>query len=268
MSILTDPVIFCEGRARGADVRLLEAARNALLGSHPIAARVEIRPAGSVGDLGPLLRLYADAPRPVRAIRDRDFLPRSVVEQQRRKVIRPFPLGRHCIESYLLDAALVCPLVDVTGPEYEATRHELARRRLWTDVARGVVARYVGRHRLHPRAGEGRPDDRGGTIGAVETALNVFAAEVETRLEEFVVTDAVDAMREDFRRDGPPWTRVDGKALLHALRDTFDPTGARFGSREAFVKRLVDRAERRPPRALVDDLARLLEHIQPARTAP
>lgn len=73
MAVRLDPVVFCEGIDGGPDGILLEATRMALLDTHPLAERIEIRPAGSHANLTPLLEAFQTAPVPSRALCDRDF---------------------------------------------------------------------------------------------------------------------------------------------------------------------------------------------------
>lgn len=258
MAARTEPTVFCEGIAGGPDVRLLEAARMALLTTHPLADRIELRPAGSWGNLPSLLTVYQHESAPHGALRDRDFMPRRIVEQQRGKSLRPFPLSRHCIDSYLLDSALFTAVAGVSITVYEAARDAEAERRQWLDAARGVIGEFVALHRLHPTLGAGDPADRSTAIGAVEAALAAFTTDVIGRRDAFDVAAEIDAMHRDFCADGPLWTRVDGKALLAALRDRFDPHG-RLGDRDTFRGRLVDQAERNPPPALCADLGGLID---------
>lgn len=249
--------IFCEGVEQGPDIRLLEAARVALQDDLPIAEDAEIRAAGSRGDLNPLLRL--DHRRTtVRALRDRDFTPQAMLDRQRQKPHRAYPLSRHSIESYLLDSKLFSKVIGVDRDIYEKARDEEAHARLWTDVGRGVIEQFCIRHRLHPSTGTASPGDRPAAISTVETSLNTFLARVEKRLEEFELAAEIDDMHRDMISNGPVWARVDGRSLLWALRDRFDSDGKRFGKRRDLRDRLVARAEIQPPAALIEDLRGLL----------
>ncbi|MCB9543462.1 MAG: hypothetical protein H6703_13575 [Myxococcales bacterium] len=255
------PTIFCEGVARGADVRLLEAARAALVVTHPLADRVELRAANAWTSLTPLLGAFKDEPSPVRAIRDRDFLPHDFVAGQRLKPASPFPLTRHCIESYLLDSSTFIAVAGVALPAYEAARDEVADEREWPDAAQGVLDQYIRQHRHHPQLDKAAITDRAAAITAVEASLDGFSQRADHWPEVIDVSAALDAMSADFHADGPLWARVDGKKLLSSLRDRFDPTG-KLGDRDAFRDRLVNHAVLHPPPALRADLAALLETMQ------
>lgn len=260
MAGFVDRRIFCEGVAGGHDVILLEAARISLLSTYPLAEDIDVRPAGSKANLGPLIQTFKDAPSAF-GIRDRDFLPRQIVAQQRAKSLRPYPLSRHCIESYLLDTVTFTAATGVRAEDFEAARDAEAELRIWRDASQGTLDQFVARHRLNPGLGIGIPSDQDSAISQIETALNVFSAEIDHRLASFDVAAELSALVTDFKDDGPLWTRVDGKALLFAIRKRLDPHG-RLGERKAFVRRLVTRAERHPPPALRADLAALLETMQ------
>lgn len=255
------PTIFCEGVARGADVRLLEAARASLVATHPLADHVELRAANAWTSLTPLLGAFKDEPSPVRAIRDRDFLPRDFVAGQRLKPASPFPLTRHCIESYLLDSSTFIAVAGVALPAYEAARDEVADEREWPDAAQGAIDQFIRMHRHHPQLDTALVIDRLTAITAVEASLDAFSDRAHRWRELVDVGGAVDLMSEDFHADGPLWGRIDGKKLLSSLRDRFDPHG-RLGDRADFVRRLVNHAVLHPPPALCADLAALLETMQ------
>ncbi len=252
--------VFCEGADNGPDIRLIEAARFALEGESELAQETEVRAAGSRGDLNPLLRLehrFGD----VRALRDRDFSPRGVVDAQRAKPHRSFPLSRHCIESYLLDTGLISGIAGIPSDEYESLRDAAAAERLWMDVHRGVIEQFCARHRLHPARGTEQVRDRAAATAAVETSLNAFLARIETRMDSFDVAHEVEAMRLDMQRDGPLWSRVDGKKLLRDIHGRLNRKGMRLGKQQRFEQALLTRAELDPPAALVDDVRALLETI-------
>jgi hypothetical protein len=174
VSSLDDITLLCEGvdqsvdqgdEERPVDVRLLENARQAARAMQPIALRVTIRPAGSKSDMPAAIRAHrsTEPPRRAYAMRDRDFLRRPLLEDERVRAVstakealehpRAYPLRRHCIESYLIEPDFVEVALEVSG--VAAKLSEFAEQRRWPDVSRAALEDVGYRaRRARPRLGK------------------------------------------------------------------------------------------------------------------
>jgi hypothetical protein len=263
MSPLHDVVLPCEGVDQGNDVRLLESARQVLAAHIPVVRRISVLPAGSKASFAAVLRAERararGAPRPVVAVRDRDFLERAVLDDLRERAVRSdaevaWPLRRHSIESYVLDPEHLSGAAGVVAADAERLLCDLAEERRWVDAVRGALEDAAYRVRGP------RPPPVCGPIGSERDAEDIarrcvgeWAAQVGKELEAERAVVKLGKLARDFERDGPPWTRVDGKELLVALEIKLRAEGKLPGG--GLARRLVDHAERaRPPGPLVEDL--------------
>ena len=113
-------------------------------------------------------------------LRDRDFLRRALVDQNRSQVFHPmpdhvvpWPLPRHCIQSYLLDddaLGAVAPRIDVAV--IRSAVDQAASARKWNDVAHGALDDCVWRPRKVRQSMAGGLADRD---SAVRTVCDVAA---------------------------------------------------------------------------------------------
>lgn len=163
--------LFCEDVSEGRSQRLLNAAVGALVPDLPFATIVRAVGVASKQDVQVKTKHARGSTRPLRVfgVRDRDFLRRPLVEGNRLRAFAPkpddtapWPLPRHCIESYLLDddvlerAELGVPL-----EELHARIEELAATRRWLDVTRAALEDLAFKmRRIRQGDIEGRPADR------------------------------------------------------------------------------------------------------------
>jgi hypothetical protein len=142
-----DITLYCEDREGGLSQRVLEAAIQSLRAVLPFAQ--EVRPVGvlSKNDVQVRTKFARTQPRPrlrVFGVRDRDFIPRTLFTELRSRAfheradqVTPWPLPRHCIESYLLEDDVIA----AAAPQLTRARiDEAAAARLWLRSGVGAAA--------------------------------------------------------------------------------------------------------------------------------
>ena len=269
MSGYDEVLLFCEDIAGGPSVRLLELARARLQTEFSIALSVSVEAAGSVTNLRPLVDAERRQGRHAFAVRDRDFLERSLVNEQRAAhfgnaaSVHPWPLSRHNIESYLLDPAFLTAAIPNGNLVWTQVLQESAEARRWTDVARAAINDLNWRlrsARAQNEQGDAEAANRDDAIAVVRGACVAAEPLLAAELAEERCIAKLDAFDRDFSDDGPLPHRVDGRELLKAVVRRLDANEPRGG----LLPALLAHAERTggPPAPLVDDVPVLLEGIQ------
>ena len=192
MSEYDEVLLLCEDMGGRPSVRLLEVARQRLVAELPIAASVDIKPVGGESNLRPLVHSEREQKRRAFAVRDRDFLERSLVERFRTEhfteavSVYPWPLSRHCIESYLLDAAFLARALPGPKLGWAEVVEELARARRWTDIAKATVndLNWRLREARGSTRGKGDATNRDEAIALVRAACAGLHPKIEAELVE------------------------------------------------------------------------------------
>lgn len=264
MSAYDEVVLYCEDVAGRPSVRLLELARAHLVGEVPIAASVDIRPFGSEANLRPVVRLEREQGRRAFAVRDRDFLTRALVDGGRAKHferttdVAPWPLSRHCIESYLLEQTFLERALPDCKVEWAVVLEELARGRRWTDLARATIQDLNWRLRnLRGRRGTAEATSRDEAIALVRAASAGVGPGLTAELTEERFLAKLNELDRDFDADGPLACRVDGRKLLGALEERLGLQGSKGGLLNALLRH-AERRDGGPPSSLVGDVRALL----------
>lgn len=262
--------LFCEDVSGGRSQRLLNAALGALLSDLPFATIVRVVGVASKNDVKVRAKFGRMATEPrlrVFGVRDRDFLPRRLIDLHRADTfapgseqVAPWPLPRHCIESYLLDddvldrAALGVPLAEV-----RARLDALAAERRWLDVTRAALEDLAFKMRKIRQGDiDGRPASR---AEALQTALDVASrmlSELVAAGSEPQLGAYLDMLSMDMDADGPLRGRVDGRELVHELSRALGLDGG------FLLPKLDALAHRYPPAALIADLRAALEAMPAA----
>ncbi len=257
--------VICEGVRNGRDIRLLEASRQMLLRERDVdsdlVSLIGFQPLGGKPDLVPGLRvmrrMFGGESQLSVAIRDRDFLrevewkkDRAAAMTDSDQLAKAWPLSCHCMESYLLDPEIL--LGAGIARDAIAQLPDLARSRLWVDVARSVLETV--RHRI-ARSRPGVPDEKRREITSRDAcAREVSAALARWRADTGVPVDLevdseIEADAADFEAHGPLVRRVDGKELLGDLARLVNKSPEKLA--EILVRRVEESAA---PAALVGDL--------------
>jgi len=257
-------LVLCEGVPGGLDIQPLDAARDALRSSHPLAGRIGFNPVGSKTDLKPMIRAYRSARKGplVFGIRDRDYLEWDVVKTLRSTAFdpdntcTPWPLRVHEIESTLLDSRFVESATGIPAGQVLERLGALAERRRWLDTAKAAresLARELRSERASWEALPWPTDSTGAkravrkSLALVEDQCAALAARTESVVDQFAL---------DFSSVGPLWERVDGRSLLTEL--SADPLFKDVAGRLDNQLRRFARAGTPPP-ILLDELARFLD---------
>jgi hypothetical protein len=274
---MEEVTLYCEDRANGLTSKLVEAALQSLGQAPELGFAKTVRPRGSSSKNDVLVWTKLARQQKERAIglRDRDFLLRPLVDQARlnsfhrsHEHVKPWPLPRHCIESYLLDEDVLCAVLPavaippVTGATLRKIVEECSAARRWLDVARGTLEDFHWRWRnVERRSIEGRPPDRPSAIAAVRDAARQIREQAAAVGTNELLDKHFDALAEDMESDGPLWHRVDGKELVRDVELVL------VGSHEGDVPRggllaaLTHHAKKQPPAALLADLRSMLNAI-------
>lgn len=261
-----DITLYCEDSFRGRCQRILEAAIETLYRDLPFAAAVrpigisskndvQIRTKYARAQTEPSLRVFG--------LRDRDFLVEALVLDWRGRAfdrdaqrVTPWPLPRHCIESYLLDADVVGKAVPELEPAVLAAIDAAASERFWCDVVRGTLEDLTYRQRaVRPASFIGRPVNRAEALRSVLNETSEMQKTLAHEGAEERLTAHLDKLAADMTTDGPLRCRVDGRELV------YDVEVALRMARGTLLDRLARSARLRPPAALVTDLRRVLEAI-------
>jgi hypothetical protein len=244
--------LVCEGEPRGRDIRWLNLVLGHLAASFEPAGRVRVVPSGSKADLGATVRGMREAlrTRRVYAVRDRDFLRGELLAKDEPAGVHS--LQRHCLESYLVEPAVLEEVFGLDGAE--ARLADMAERRFWPDVGRAVLdAIAYELRRDRPHLGEEEPSDKAEVTRVVRLKLQLFRDDHAARPVD------VDALVTQFERDmrsAPLWTRVNGKELMKALAGDLGPA-IPGGDIEAALFRWCSNAS--PPSPFVAEVKALLE---------
>ncbi len=257
--------LFCEDKPGGRSQRILDAAVSELRGTLPFAGAIRtigvlgkndvvVRAKFARSQTGPKLRVLA--------VRDRDFLRAPLVTDARAHAydsdwarVTPWPLSRHCIESYLLDDDVLdaLPLASrPTGAQPVIDRAAAARQ--WLDVTRGTLDDLAYRVRqvrqtsiLEP------PSDRETAIAAVQHVATAMQRALTDAGAPEALTKHLDALAADMSTDGPLRHRVDGRELV------YDVERALGRHRGSLLDALSQQARKKPPAALVAEMKAVLE---------
>jgi hypothetical protein len=270
MSRLDEITLYCEDEDGRPTGRLLFVALQELAPEIPIARLIAPSPTGSKEDVK--VRVRHARRDGVRAfgLRDRDFLERRVVDDFRGKAFRAdrgtaeaWPLGRYCIESYLLDPAFLAgALAYRTEAEWGALVTELSAARYWLDLVRATLTdvrwRWTQIERKSPAVG----------LSTREEAITVLLArhrEMVEKVRDMCSADVArakfESLETDFAEDGPLAHRVDGKRMLHDLEERLVSEGR--SAARGLTGMLLLRAERNAcPRALLEELRPLLRDVE------
>lgn len=261
-------VLFCEGRAKSPDIRLLSALVTGLTPS------VTVKPAGSKYGLGTRIRAERDA-RPksaVAGIRDRDFDVRDSASACAPPLMEPpswlvqdntmtISIGwyweRTEIENYLIDPAVVSHILDNTQTETFAQHLNDAAQSL-VEYTTARMALSKARLRFNPL-----PNSWGKKRGKNKHAFpekisdqdcrkgieNVVASHTHER--EISVADVLthyDTLLPQFQASGnqPPHfiTHFSGKDLLYGIETQLKTLG--FASPGAFREQILTTIEQSP----------------------
>lgn len=263
--------LFCEDSESGLTKRLIGASLAELEKEPACAFAAVIRPEGSRSKSDVMVWTKFARQKKVRAfgLRDRDFLSSDLLKQGRESAfhespesVKPWPLSRHCIESYLLDDDLIksaLPSVDVAL--FHARVDQAAEARFWWDVARATVEDLLFRRRNLPRPSvRERPVDRASALDAARSIATKIRREVAEADTDAVLEASFEKLERDMKDDGPLRHRVDGKELL---KDISRILSADIPVRD-LVATLQKKAMVQPPRALLDDVREALRAIPKA----
>lgn len=277
MSQLDEITLLCEGEDQGVDVRLLETARVALEHAIPIARRVTIRPAGSVVDLPASMRAHRAirGSRLVFAVRDRDYLRSNQVSAAREAALdphtgegqlKPYPLGRHCIESYLLDPAFLGGAlgeeVRPAGIDLVARIEHLAGARRWVDICTGTLEAINRDLRNKNRAScKTEPKSRQEALTEALEALARYRRKAGDILAGVDIALELDALTADIAADGPLWTRVNGKEILDQIEQELRVV-PRLKGGDLKQRLLMHARTHAAPEPLIEEMRELLQRIE------
>jgi hypothetical protein len=270
MSDFDEVLLFCEDEARRPTVRLLEVAVQALRREVRMAATVEPRPAGGKSDVKIRVRHARQDKRRAFGVRDRDFLERKLLDDQRRRALskdakaaEAWPLGRYCVESYLIDPAFLARVVPGrTEAEWHDLLEDLARARRWADLVRAALtdARWQMSRLDWPHV-SASVSTRDEAFAEISIQCAEMARVAGGALNEPRVRERFKLLELDFAADGPLALRVDGKELLKALGARLKGEGQE--PKGGLLDALLSHAERHEcPRPLLDEVRQLLLGIQ------
>lgn len=208
-------IVYCEGVQGGLDLRLLEAARQALARAGEARAHdVELRPASSHDAIQSRMSADRANGQVVGGLRDRDYLPRDVLNTLRANPAKAFPLSRFSVESDLMHPDLLAEASGRTQAEVVDLLETHAEALFWPAAVDGTIQRFNRQHRRDLRQLDTQePTDEASAQAALATQVERLGDEVAEALRGFPAAEALVEMANDLRTDGPLWTRVDGKRL-------------------------------------------------------
>lgn len=257
--------LLCEDRDKGRSEKLIGAAVQALRRAVPFAQAVQSIGVSSKNDVQVRTKFARAEKLRVFGVRDRDYLLQSLVQGLRASAfartpqdVKPWPLSRHSIESYLLDDDVLSHVTLPTGtPEVlRAALDRVVAGRQWLDAARGTLEDLAFRvRRVRQEDIEGRPADRSAALAEVERVAQRMRLGLAEESQAERLTGQFDALAADMMSDGPLRCRVDGRELIYDLETALGlPRGFLLDS-------LTKRALLSPPVALVADIRTVLEAV-------
>jgi len=229
-----------------------------------IARKVDFRPGGSKVNLAPAVADHrrVHSTQLAFAVRDRNFMPAQLLQKNRElalsgKTPPPYPLRRHCLESYLLEPAFVRTAI---GVDIHAKLGEMVEARRWTDVCRAVHEDVAYRVREPRPSTKAKPASEEEAVEAVREALRQYNEKVDASREEIDAAAIVHAFASDFDADGPLWTRLDGKKLMGAIEQWLGNESLLPGG--DLKKKLLDHAKLHSvPEPLASEMEELIRRI-------
>jgi hypothetical protein len=267
-----DITLLCEDQKDGRSDRLIRAALLELQRTMPFV--VLVRPVGVSSKNDVQVRVKFARREGYRAfgVRDRDFLQRTLVDDYRSHAfdkepdqIRPWPLSRYCIESYLLDDDVLGAVIPtVPASALRAVVDKAAEARRWLDVARGTVDDLAWRMRRGRRSITDSPSNRESALRAVREAAELLRQGVAAATAEEGLARQLDALSADMEGDGPLRHRVDGRELVGAVEKELAADYAGHLPPGGLLSNLDERAQRYPPAALLADLQDVMGALMPA----
>lgn len=265
-----DLTLFCEDRDGGRSSVLIEAALQSLVrADSSLGFATSVRPRGgsSKSDVQVWTKFARSQGFRAFGVRDRDFLLRGLCREARAsafhasdKQVKPWPLQRHCIESYLLEEDVVhavLPALDVET--IRSLVAACAQDRFWLDVARGAVEDFLWRLRNADRESiEGRPTDRESALLASRTIAARIRASAGEESADAKLDSQFDAIAEDMASDGSLPCRVDGRELIGDVSRALTKKPNVELPQDGLLRALTKQAEKQPPAALLADVRELL----------
>jgi len=269
MSQFDEILLFCEDEANRPTVRLLLIAVQELRREVQIAASVEPRPVGGKSDVKVRVRHAREDRKRAFGVRDRDFLERKLLDEQRRRALLidskfadAWPLRRHCVESYLIEPAFLASVLGRTEAEWQGMLDELATARRWPDLVRAALTdvRWQMSRLDWPHA-SASVSTRDEAFAEISTQCAEMARVAGEALDTGRVRAKLEALELDFTADGPLSLRVDGRGLLKALGARLKQEGRE--PKAGLLDALLSHAERHGyPRPLLEEVRELLLGIQ------
>ncbi len=261
--------LYCEDRDNGRTARLVEAALQKLGEDAELFFAKLVRPRGSSSKNDVHVWTKFTRSQKLRAVglRDRDFLLRGMLESARRSafhesplLVKPWPLPRHCIESYLLDEDVVrAALPDLGDVAFGEVVEQRAAARYWLDVARGTIEDFLWRWRNVARISiDGRPADREGALAATHASAEQIRQQAAEDGTDELLDKHFAALAVDMASDGPLRCRVDGRELVRDVATTLGGMSGVRLPRGGLLAALTNQAEKQCPAALLSDLRDLL----------
>lgn len=262
--------LFCEDSASaGRTARLFNAAVQELKKAPDLgfAEKIAVLGSASKSDVHVWTKFARSQSYRAMGVRDRDFLLETMVRQDRagafhesHERVRPWPLPRRCIESYLLDAdvvSVVLPKLD--GSILSEIIGRATEARMWLDVARGAMEDFLYRWRRVGRSSiTGHPVDRPSAVLAACETADVIRREAGITGRDELLEKHLDALAADMVSDGPLRHRVDGKELLADVQRSLSEEHPASLPRGGLLSALERQAQKQPPASLLADLRALL----------
>jgi hypothetical protein len=188
----------------------------------------------------------------VYAVRDRDFLPTELLGKDVPAGV--YSLERHCLESYLLEPAVVEAAFGLR--DVEARLFALAERRFWPDVGQAVLdALGYELRKDRPHIEADAPADKTEMTRTLKAKLQAFRDELAAKPLD--VEGLVERFEHDLR-SAPVWMRVHGKELLKSLATSL---GASVPGGDIERELFKWCSNREPPAPLVAEVKRILESL-------
>lgn len=269
---IEDITLLCEDQEDGRSDRLIRAALLELQSTLPFVVLVRTVGVSNKNDVQVRSKFARQDHYRAFGVRDRDFLRRPLVDDYRGHAfdedldqIRPWPLPRYCIESYLLDDDVLGAVIPtVPANELRGVVDEAATARRWLDIARGTVDDLAWRLRRERRSISEMPSDRESALRAVRDAAELLRQGASKATADEKLVMQLDTLKGDMEGDGPLRHRVDGRELLRAVERALAADYEGHLPPGGLLSFLDERAQRYPPAALIADLRAVMEAIPPA----